>query len=127
MNLNQITVPVLNIPKAIVFYQTLGLRLIVEAPHYARFECLEGTSTFSLHQVEKLPEREGIWVYFELENLDADVAILQAKGIVFDELPNDKSWLWREAHLKDLDQNLLILYHAGENRKNPPWRVVENK
>jgi catechol 2,3-dioxygenase-like lactoylglutathione lyase family enzyme len=123
MNLNQITVPVLNVTKAIMFYQTLGLRLIVETPHYARFECIEGTSTFSLHQVEALPQGNGIWVYFELENLDASVAMLQAKGIIFEELPKDQPWLWREARLKDLDQNHLILYHAGENRKNPPWRV----
>jgi len=41
------------------------------------------------------------------------------KGITIEELPSDKNWLWREARLKDLDDNQLILYHAGENRKNP--------
>ncbi|MEM7380928.1 MAG: VOC family protein, partial [Bacteroidota bacterium] len=40
-----------------------------------------------------------------------------------EELPRDQSWLWREARLKDPDGNTLILYHAGENRKNPPWRI----
>jgi len=48
---------------------------------------------------------------------------LQQKGIVFSELPNDKPWLWREAHLKDPDGNNLILFYAGTNRKAPPWRV----
>jgi catechol 2,3-dioxygenase-like lactoylglutathione lyase family enzyme len=56
MNLNQITVPVLDVEKSIAFYEMLGLKLIVkELPHYARFECPEGNSTFSLHQVENLP------------------------------------------------------------------------
>jgi hypothetical protein len=55
--------------------------------------------------------------------LDEYVADLQTKGIAFTELPNDKPWLWREAHLQDLDGNRLILFWAGENRKNPPWRV----
>lgn len=124
MNLNQITVPVLNVEQAIIFYETLGLKLIVKAlPHYARFECPTGGATFSLHQVEKLPQGEGIYVYFEIENLDEYVQILVEKGIRFEELPNDKSWLWREAHLNDLDNNRLILYFAGENRLNPPWRM----
>lgn len=124
MNLNQITIPVLNIDKAIIFYETLGLQLIVKSPHYARFICPEGDSTFSIHQVEKLPDGEGITVYFECEDLDNYVADLQAKDIHVELLPTDQSWLWREARLKDIDGNLLILYFAGENRKNPPWRIA---
>jgi catechol 2,3-dioxygenase-like lactoylglutathione lyase family enzyme len=124
MNLNQITVPVLDVEKAIEFYEKLGLRLIVRAlPHYARFECPEGDATFSLHQTERLPNGEGIVIYFECENLDEQVANLSRSGIEFSEMPNDKSWLWREAHLRDLDGNFLILFHAGDNRKNPPWRI----
>lgn len=138
MTLNQITVPAANVPAAIVFYKTLGLRLIVESPHYARFELPQGESTFSVHKTTNVGEVQnladvkaakqyknhiGISVYFEIENLDEYVADLQQKGIVFTELPNDKPWLWREAHLYDLDGNRLILFWAGENRKNPPWRV----
>jgi len=124
MNLNQITVPVINVAKSIEFYQKLGLRLIVQSlPHYARFECIEGSSTFSLHKVENLPTGEGIWVYFEVAGLDRLVTALMDKGIIFEELPNDKPWLWREARLKDPDNNQIILYFAGDNRLNPPWRI----
>ena len=123
MNLNQVTVPVRNIPKSIGFYQTLGLKLIVESPHYARFECPEGEATFSIHLTEKLPEGKGISVYFECEHLDTKVDYLMDQGIAFDEPPNDKSWLWREARLRDLDNNQIILYFAGDHRKNPPWRI----
>jgi catechol 2,3-dioxygenase-like lactoylglutathione lyase family enzyme len=127
MNLNQITVPSLDLSKSIPFYQKLGLKPIVHTHSaYARFELPEGDATFSIHQVDKLPEGEGIYVYFELENLDQKVAELIEKGIEFEELPNDKSWLWREARLKDLDGNQLILYHAGENRKYPPWRKTDS-
>ena len=124
MNLNQVTIPSLDLTKSIPFYEKLGLKLIVKAlPHYARFECPNGEATFSIHQVEKLPERDGIYVYFECENLDEHAKSLAEKGIVFDELPNDKSWLWREARLKDVDGNQLILFYGGEMRKNPPWRI----
>jgi len=123
MNLNQITVPVLDIEASTIFYQKIGLRLIVKSPHYARFECPDGDATFSIHKVEKLSSGEGIYVYFECEDLDQYVEELVAKEIVFEELPNDKSWLWREARLKDLDGNQLILFYGGDNRKNPPWRV----
>lgn len=124
MNLNQITVPALDVAQAIEFYQKLGLQLIVKAlPHYARFVCPDGNASFSLHQVEQLPQGAGVYVYFECEDLDDYVAKLSQEGIDFEELPNDKSWLWREARLKDPAGNQLILYYAGENRLDPPWRI----
>ena len=124
MNLNQITVPSLDLEQSIPFYEKLGLKLIVKAlPHYARFECPDGSSTFSLHRTEDLPKGEGVYVYFECENLDERVNSLKEKGIEFDLEPTDQSWLWREARLKDVDGNQLILYYAGENRLNPPWRI----
>jgi len=126
MNLNQITVPSLDLDVSIPFYQKLGLKLIVEAkPHYARFVCPDGTSTFSIHQTNKLPEGDGIYVYFENENLDKEVQNLVEKGIIFDDMPSDKNWLWREARLKDPDNNQIIIYYAGENRLNPPWRIKD--
>jgi catechol 2,3-dioxygenase-like lactoylglutathione lyase family enzyme len=125
MNINQITIPSLNLEKSIPFYQTLGLKLIVKSlPHYARFECPDGNSTFSIQQVEQLPKGNGIHIYFECNNLDKYVNELIDKGIEFDEMPKDKSWLWREAHLKDIDGNHLILYYAGDNRLNPPWKLI---
>ena len=125
MNLNQVTVPVSDIPKSISFYQTLGLKLIVESPHYARFVCPDGNATFSLHLAEELPIGNGISVYFECDDLDEKVEQLIEKGISFDQLPKDQTWLWREAYLKDPDGNQLILFFAGENRLNPPWRIQE--
>lgn len=124
MNLNQITIPSSDLEKAVPFYETLGLNLIVSAlPHYARFVCPEGDATFSIHKVEELPKGDGTYLYFECDNLDEKVKLLVEQGIIFEELPKDQDWLWREARLKDLDHNQIIIYHAGENRKNPPWCV----
>ena len=124
MNLNQITVPSLDLTKSIPFYKKLGLKLIVESlPHYARFECPNGESTFSIHQTDKLPQGDGIYVYFECENLNEKVEQLKQNGIQFDLEPTDQNWLWTEARLKDLDGNQLILFYGGENRLNPPWRI----
>jgi catechol 2,3-dioxygenase-like lactoylglutathione lyase family enzyme len=124
MNLNQVTVPVSNVERSIDFYEKLGLKLIVKhLPHYARFECPEGDATFSLHQVQGTLKESSIWLYFEVQNLDDYVQALLKEGIEFEELPNDKSWLWRESRLKDLDNNQIILYFAGDNRKYPPWRL----
>lgn len=124
MNLNQVTVPSLDVRRSIAFYSKLGMKHIVEAlPHYARFELPEGEATFSVHRVASLPEGEGVWIYFESGRLDAWVAELQEAGIRFEQEPEDQPWLWREARLRDPDGNLLILYHAGINRKRPPWRI----
>lgn len=121
MNLNQVTVAVKNIEISIPFYELLGLKLIVKAlPDYARFVC-GNNATFSLHRTDKLITESGVWIYFETEELDSMINKLQDAGITIDEMPEDKSWLWREARLKDPDGNQLIIYHAGVNRLNPPW------
>ncbi len=126
MNLNQVTIPVSKVEKSIVFYQTLGLKLIVQAlPRYARFECPDGNASFSLHHVDHEIKPNGTSIYFECDDLDSKVKDLKKKGIVFDEDPEDRSWLWREARLKDPDGNQLILYYAGENRLNPTWRITD--
>lgn len=124
MNLNQVTIPSLDIPKAIEFYQEFGLKLIVHShENYARFICPDGQATFSIHKVDSLPNGEGISVYFECEDLDDRVEELKQKGIAFEQDPTDQPWLWREAHLRDLDGNRIVLYRAGINRVNPPWRL----
>lgn len=124
MRLNQITIPSLDVEKSVEFYKKFGLLLIVEAlPRYVRFELPDGEATLSIHLVDALPKGNGVMVYFEEENLDELVKNLQTKGISFTLLPTDQRWLWREAHLLDPDENKIILFFAGDNRKNPPWRV----
>lgn len=123
MNLNQVTVPSTDIELSKIFYMALGLRLIVDTEHYLRFESPEGESTFSVHLVDYISDNQGAIVYFESDELDEKVEQLVSEGITFDEMPKDQSWLWREARLRDPDGNKIILYHAGENRKNPPWRI----
>ena len=124
MNLNQLTILVKDVERSIRFYEELGLRLIVKSlPHYARFECPEGETTFSLHLADEPVTNKGTWIYFENNDLDETVYQLISKGFVFEEMPEDKTWLWREARLRDPDHYLIILFYAGANRKNPPWRI----
>lgn len=124
MNLNQITIPSLDVEKATEFYKTLGLTLIVDAlPRYVRFECPDGDAILSIHKVDELLKGNSITIYFEDKNLDTLVLSLKQKGITFISDPEDKAYLWREAHLHDPDGNHIILFYAGKNRKNPPWRV----
>lgn len=126
MRLNQVTVPALDVERSIAFYLTLGLRLIVKAPHYARFELPDGESTFSIHLMDDTSgAAHGPSVYFECDDLDARVAALKAKGIAFDSGPADQTWLWREAWLTDPAGVKLCLYKAGEARRYPPWRVKD--
>jgi predicted enzyme related to lactoylglutathione lyase len=126
MQLNQITLPAVDVENSVAFYCGMGLRLIVSnLPRYARLECPEGGSTFSLHQVSQRPEPSDVVVYFECENLDAKVHQLQTSGYIFTQEPKDDEWLWREAYLTDPSGNVICLYWAGENRRNPPWRVAQ--
>lgn len=65
----------------------------------------------------------GVVVYFECADLDSTVAALKEGGVVMDAEPQNQPWLWREAYLRDPDGNVICLFSAGPNRKNPPWRV----
>lgn len=124
-DLNQVTLPARNLAESIEFYQRFGLRLIVDSPenHYARFEVPGGSATLSI-QVEAAPIRgPRAAVYFEAADPDALVARLKQAGIEPDQPIEDKPWLWREAGYLDPAGNRLLVYHAGANRKNPPWRV----
>jgi hydroxymethylpyrimidine/phosphomethylpyrimidine kinase len=122
MRLNQVTLGCLDYEASAAFYEALGLLRIVDAPpRYARFETPTG-ETLSIHAADAVQSTTTI--YFELDDLDAAVARLEAKGLVFDQRPQDESWLWREARLRDPAGNIICLYHAGANRRFPPWRIA---
>ena len=128
MNLNQVTIYTSKPIETAEFFQKLGLKIIVDSlPRYARLECPDGDSTISIQEVETRPvgsvPPNNIVLYFECDDLDAEVARLKSLGLAFDEDPTDRPWLWRQAYLKDPDGNKICLFHAGDNRKNPPWRV----
>ena len=122
MNLNQVTLPVRDMERATRFYRKMGFLQIVDTPHYARFECTEGDSTFSLSLDPDAVKNPSV-IYFENKHLDELVSGLKQAGIEFDQDPTDMSYLWREAVLFDPSGNKIKLYWAGENRLHPPWRV----
>ena len=123
MDLNQVSVPFTDYDRSVRFYVTLGLKLIVDSPKtYARFETASGT-TFSISAADAGAPPGGAVVYFEVDDVDATVRELSGKGLVFDSGPIDQRWLWREARLRDPAGNSLCIYHAGKNRRHPPWRV----
>lgn len=126
MNLNQVTLPSQDVVQSISFYKKLGLGLIVHTHDgYARFETPEGDATLSIHLVDELSMGPGVVVYFEVEDVVEKVLELKQKGIAFETEIKEQTWLWTEASLRDPDGNKIIIYTAGENRKNPPWRIKD--
>lgn len=121
-SLNQVTVGASDYRASVVFYETLGLRQIVDSPSngYARFEAPNGT-TLSIHPAND-PATATV-VYLEHPHLDAWVTQLASDGLAFDQMPVDEDWGWREARLLDPFGNTICLYSAGENRRYPPWRI----
>ncbi|MFT4150871.1 MAG: VOC family protein [Paracoccaceae bacterium] len=124
MDLNQITLDVRDLGESLAFYRLLGLRLIVLSPEngYARFELPSGSTTLSLHETPAAVAA-GAALYFEVEDVDRRHALLQAAGVVFDTMPADQDWRWREAWFRDPTGHRLCLFHAGPDRRFPPWRL----
>ena len=121
-SLNQVTVGASNYAASARFYRMLGLRQIVDNPDngYARFETANG-ATFSVHVCDGVAGSSVI--YLESPTLDSWVNELAEAGLAFDQMPTDEHWLWREARLRDPHGNIICLYHAGDNRRYPPWRI----
>ena len=121
MEINQVTLVCKDYDVLVSFYRKLGLTQIVDSPpRYARFET-PGGSTLSIHKGEV--GSMSTVIYFEVDDVDAAVASIQEQGLEFESEPVDQPWLWREAHLRDPAGNRLCIYHAGENRRFPPWRL----
>jgi catechol 2,3-dioxygenase-like lactoylglutathione lyase family enzyme len=123
VDLNQVTIPCDNYESSVAFYILLGLRQIVDSPpRYARFETAAGT-TLSIHRVETPDSVANVVIYFEVENVDESVEKLKRANVVFESDPKDQTWLWREAYIRDPFGNRVCIYHAGQNRRYPPWRI----
>jgi predicted enzyme related to lactoylglutathione lyase len=126
VRLNQVTVAAADLDASIRFYELWGLKLIVKSPRYARFEAPEGEATFSLHLTDaEIPRANAPQIYFECNDVEAEVARLRTAGVDFAEAPKMQSWLWCEAWTRDPAGNEICLYNAGENRKHPPWRLQD--
>lgn len=124
LQMNQVTVCMDDYEASTAFYRSLGLKQIVaNAPDYARFET-SGGATLSIHHDEQFRAAGGTTVYFECIDLDAEVERLALSGLDFAQRPTDQPWLWREARLYDPFGNIICLYHSGENRRYPPWRIT---
>ena len=121
LSLNQITIPAHDYAASTAWWRAFGLTQIVDSPGngYARFEVDNG-ATLSI-QVGDAPT--GATIYFEVADLAARCAALDRAGIVLDHDARTEPWNWQEARLTDPGGNGVCLYHAGENRRYPPWRI----
>jgi catechol 2,3-dioxygenase-like lactoylglutathione lyase family enzyme len=126
MRLNQATLPAPDMAKSRAFWEALGFEVIVDsAPRYMRFLAPDGVSTVSLHAAAAAASG-GAQIYLECDGLDETCARLAANGVSFVSGPKDQDWLWREAWLVDPGGTEICLFHAGENRIDPPWRLRRN-
>lgn len=128
LRLNQVTLGAIDFAASVLFYQRLGLKLIVDsAPRYVRFEfpvseAVTDPATLSLHEVEQAwtPPSEWPLIYFEVEDV---AAFLSDAGVEPLTPPEMKSYLWEEADILDPSGNRIRIYKAGSTRRFPPWRV----
>lgn len=130
LSLNQITLGAIDFAASVLFYQKLGLILIVDSvPRYARFEfpVLEDghePATLSLHGVEADWSAPTDWplIYFEVDDV---AGFLNDAKLTPINPPEMKSYLWEEADILDPSGNRIRIYKAEKARRFPPWRITE--
>lgn len=123
MRLNHVTLPASNVENSVEFYVRLGLtQIVANYPTYARLLAPNGDTTLSLHQTDDAIQ-DGASIHFEVDDVDRTVQRLKQAGFEFVCDPVDRPYLWREAILLDPDGHRIFIFHAGQNRIDPPWRL----
>lgn len=128
IRLNQVTLGATDMAESVLFYQSLGLILIVDsAPRYVRFEFPEPPdggepATLSLHGVEEGWTAPADWplIYFEVDDLSSFIAKTDVSPL---SPPEMKSYDWEEADVLDPAGNRVRLFKAGTARRFPDWRI----
>lgn len=124
MLLNHVTLAVEDVEASAHFYTRLGLiQIVASYPDYARLLAPLGDTTLSLRRAGPGEQAGGASIHFEVQDVDRRVGELRRAGFIFSSEPVDQPYLWREATLLDPDGYEIFIYHAGENRMNPPWRL----
>jgi predicted enzyme related to lactoylglutathione lyase len=122
VRLNHATLPACDVKGSAGFYDRLELtQIVADYPHYARLLAPDSDTTLSLHQAGEV--QTGASIHFEVEDVDQTVGQLKQVGFEFVCDPVDQPYLWREAILLDPDGHRIFIFHAGQNRLDPPWRL----
>lgn len=130
LRLNQVTLGAIDFAASVLFYQKLGLTLIVDStPRYARFEFPtppEGgePATLSLHSVASDWTAPTDWplIYFEVDDVTDFLKTRELDPIT---KPEMKDYQWFEADILDPSGNRIRIYAAGDIRRFPAWRIKE--
>lgn len=127
MRFNHVTLVVSDLERSKAFYKTLGLIQLVDSqPRYARFTFPQGDATLSIEVTGEQPQTPSAELFFQCDDVDADVAELKSKGLSFSQEPTDMFYQWREARVRDPDGHDLRLYsEAADYRLNPPWKIKD--
>ena len=111
--IGQIAVPVTEIDRAVRFYRdTLGMRLLFEAPPALAFFDLNGVRLM-LDGPAKAQAGSSSIIYYKVDDLDAAYHALSKRGVEFEakphlvaKLPDHELWM---AFFRDPDKNLIAL------------------
>ena len=112
-NIGQIAMPVADVDRAIDFYRdVLGMRFLFRAPPGLGFFDCDGVRLM-LDEPAAARAGQGSVLYYRVDDLDAAVAILSGRGVVFEaaphlvaKLPDHELWM---AFFRDPDGNLLAM------------------
>lgn len=123
LSFNHVTIGCNDFAATSDFYRLIGLSQIVNntANRYARFEAANA-ATLSIHGTD-ITGGSSI-IYLEHPAIDEYCSSLEEQGVIFDHMPRNEKWGWREARLRDPSGNVICLYRAGEFRRFPPWRIA---
>jgi catechol 2,3-dioxygenase-like lactoylglutathione lyase family enzyme len=122
VNFNHVLIYVRNLDASLRFYRDLlGFRKVEEIPgDYARLRSAASESTLALHVTKSRATRRpgGVWLYFEVKELQRLYPRLRDAGVPFSQPPLRMPWGWVQAFLEDPDGHQLCLYWAGSRRLN---------
>jgi predicted enzyme related to lactoylglutathione lyase len=106
--IENVTVRVTDLKRAVSFYERIGLKKKDEWSNYATFSI--GDMILGLDSESK----GGVDIFVRVSNVDDEYRCLREKGVKFLSEPKDQHWGGRTAKLADPDGNEFILVSYKE-------------
>ncbi len=123
MRLNQVTMPCTNVAESVEFYTKLGLIQIVASDHYARFVCPTETRLSPPAWWTRSTAGLSPSCTSSATTSTAPSESLSQRASFSTHGPRISGGCGAKRWLHDPANNNVCLYHADENRLNPPWRI----
>ncbi|HTE22132.1 MAG TPA: VOC family protein [Candidatus Limnocylindria bacterium] len=109
-SITHVFMQVLDLQRSKAFYESLGLKIVMDEPKYVRLACENGFYIGMEQRDATEIGGSGIELNIQVDDIDKLYEALSSKDVAFEQKPTDMPWGARHAFLKDPNGYRVGLY-----------------